>query len=335
MFTVRMLGVLTISVDGQRIADDLGPSGRTLTGFLFEFIGRPHRRERLADQFWGHLDPERARAALNTALWRFRKLLARSPQSNGGENLLTNGSDVILERAPWLDIDTQRFGSVVKRLLEPDEATNAGAESFVRDLEGAIETYAGPFLDGEDADWILEERERLHSLFIRAAAELMRHYGRLERYEEAVAVARRILATDPYRESIHRDLVVLLLLNGQRGEALRQHDRWRSLLHQELGIGPMPQTLRLAEEIRSGKIFDRLEIIRAQQFASARATSLPNVVSAAPQLAPAADPPAMSAAPEPRVLTTAPDLAPAPPNRKGAAVAKHASADPRHARRSA
>ncbi len=265
MFSVRMLGVLTISADGQRVADDLGPSGRVLSGYLFEFIGRVHRRERLADQFWGHLDPERARAALNTALWRFRKLLARDPRSEGGRNLHTNGFEVILEPAPWLDIDTLRFSATVKRLLDQSEHVDAGL--CVNGLVGAIESYQGPFLDGEDADWILEERERLHSLYIRAATELVRQYGRAERYEQAIAAARRTLGADPFRESLHRDLMVLLLLNGQRGEALRQHDRWRAQLRQEIGIDPMPHTLRLVEEIRSGKIFERLETLGTQHFA--------------------------------------------------------------------
>ena len=35
--------------------------------------------------------------------------------------------------------------------------------------------YEGPFLDGEDAEWILEERERLHSLFIQSAMIMVRH----------------------------------------------------------------------------------------------------------------------------------------------------------------
>jgi DNA-binding SARP family transcriptional activator len=267
MLSVRMLGVLSLSVDGRRVGDDLGPSGRALTGFLFEFIGRVHRRERLADQFWGHLDPERSRAALNTALWRIRKLLAKDPRSDGGQNLVTNCSEVILERAPWLDIDTLRFAESVKHLLDQHELVDSEAEAFLIGLEHAVELYTGPFLDGADADWILEERERLHSLYVRASGSLMRHYGWFERYEEAIAVARRVLATDPFRESFHRDLIALLLLNGQRGEALRQHDRWTALLQQELGIGPMPETRRLAEEIRSGHIFDRVDIVRTQHFA--------------------------------------------------------------------
>src|SRR5262249_28071609 len=138
MLSVRMFGVLTILVDGQRITDELGPCGRSLTGFLFDSIGRVHRRERLADQFWGHLDPERARAALNTALWRFRKLLARDPESGGGRNLLTNGSHVILERAPWLEVDTLRFGATVKRLLETHESRREDLE-LISELDRTVD----------------------------------------------------------------------------------------------------------------------------------------------------------------------------------------------------
>jgi DNA-binding SARP family transcriptional activator len=277
MFSVHMLGVLTISVDGRRIADDLGPNGRSLSGFLFQFIGRIHRRERLADQFWGHLDPERARAALNTALWRFRKLLAHDPLSAGGQNFHTTTSDVILEPAPWLEVDTLCFGTTVKRLLEQQNIVDA------YELERAVESYEGPFLDGEDADWILQERERLHSLYVRAVVELMRRYGRLERYEEAVAAARRVLAADPFREAIHRDLLILLLLNGQPGEALRQQSRWSAKLQEDLGICPMPQTVRLVDEIRSGKVFERLDMLRTQHFLEPRAGARPEVANLAPR----------------------------------------------------
>src|SRR6266852_99445 len=269
MLSVRMLGVLSMSVDGRRVGDDLGPSGRSLSGYLFEFVGRVHRRERLAEQFWGHLDPERARAALNTALWRLRKLLACDPSSDGGSNLRTSGSDVVLAPAAWLDVDTLRFDLAMKHLLHQHNGN--GGESGLEALENAVETYTGPFLDGEDADWILEERERLHSLYIRAVTELVRSYARIERYEEAIAAARRILTADPFRESVHRDLLILLVLNGQRAEALRHHDRWCALFRDELAISPVPDTLRLAEDIRSGLIFDKLDGLTAKRFSQVQA----------------------------------------------------------------
>lgn len=264
MFSVRMLGILSISLDGQRLAEDLGPAGRLLCGYLFQFIGRVHRRERLADQFWGHLDPERSRAALNTALWRLRKLLMRDPKSRGGENLRSFGSEIVLEPAPWLAIDTHRFDASVKELLAPrDSGSDADR---VRVLEAAIESYAGPFLDGEDADWVLEERERLHSLFVRASSELVCIYGGADRYDDAIAAARRVIAADPFRESIFRKFIVLLVLNGQRADAIRHYERWSASFRRELAIDPMPQTARLAQEIRSGQIFERLDAMKAQYF---------------------------------------------------------------------
>lgn len=267
MLSVRMLGVLSVSLDGERLPEDLGPAGRLLSGYLFEFIGRVHRRERLADQFWGHLDPDRARAALNTALWRARKLLAREPKSQGGQNLRSYSSEVVLEPAPWLMIDTHRFDAAVKELMHPRMSGDDSARLAV--LEAAVEGYVGPFLDGDDADWVLEERERLHSLFVRVASELVSSYGAAERYDEAIAAARRIIAADPFRESIFRKLAVLLVLNGQRADALRHYERWSALFRRDLGIDPMPQTLRLIEEIRSGQIFERLDAIKMQFFSLA------------------------------------------------------------------
>lgn len=264
MLSVRMLGVLSVSLDGERLPEDLGPAGRLLSGYLFEFIGRVHRRERLADQFWGHLDPDRARAALNTALWRLRKLLARDPKSDGGQNLRSYGSEVVLEPAHWLTIDTHGFDAAVKQLLAATNDDDGSVRLGV--LEAAVESYAGAFLDGEDADWVLEERERLHSLFVRAASELVCAYGAAERYDEAIAVARRIIGADPYRESVFRKLTVLLVLNGQRADALRHYERWSTLFRRDLGIDPMPQTLQLAQEIRSGRIFEHLDEIKSQCF---------------------------------------------------------------------
>jgi DNA-binding SARP family transcriptional activator len=265
MMTISMLGTFSITVDKRRVTEELGVGGRMLAGYLFEFPDRAHRREKLADRFWGHLDPERARAALNTALWRIRRLLSHEPLSQGGENLRGAGIEVVLEIPPWLDIDTHRFGHYVRQALDPNVHQT---ELRIPWLESAADLYLGPFMEGDDADWILEERERLHSIYIRAGAELVRVYGSLQRFEEAIAVARRILSVDPFRESIHRTLSVLLVLSGQRVAALKHYDRLKLMFREELGIDPMPDTLRLGRDIRSGAICDRLDALKAGYFST-------------------------------------------------------------------
>ena len=73
MLSVGLLGVFRVADVDNRTWSELGPAGRGLASFLFAYPSRPHRRERLADLFWPELDAERARRALNSAIWRMRK----------------------------------------------------------------------------------------------------------------------------------------------------------------------------------------------------------------------------------------------------------------------
>jgi DNA-binding SARP family transcriptional activator len=141
-------------------------------------------------------------------------------------------------------------------------------DSHMHLIEVTAPRYSGPFLDGDEADWILQERERLHSLYVRGMKQLVRTYGRLGRFEDAIEAARKILAVDPFRESVHRELALLLVLNGQRAQALLHHERWCSAFKHELGIDPMPETTALIKDIRSGEIFGRIETITARYFES-------------------------------------------------------------------
>ena len=81
----------------------------------------------------------------------------------------------------------------------------------------------------------------------------------MTRYEEAAEVLRSVLAYDPFREASHRDLMIMLVLNGQQVAALRYHDRWCGMMRRELGICPMPRTIELMGLIRSDRIFERLD----------------------------------------------------------------------------
>src|SRR3981081_4653783 len=121
MLNVTLLGVFHVSSIDERIWSDLGPGGRGLASFLLTYPDRPHRRERLADLFWPELDAERARRALNSAIWRLRKVLASAPRSAGGRNWLPIGPETILERAPWLDIDATALQEAAAMALRQPE----------------------------------------------------------------------------------------------------------------------------------------------------------------------------------------------------------------------
>ena len=264
MLQVAMLGQVVFTVDGVVTRADLGQSGRLLACYLFEFAGRTHRRERLADVFWPDLDSERAGSALNTAIWRIRKLLSLDGSGRCGRQLITSGNDLVLETLPSISIDTHLLQRAIKRALSLSSGV-LGRE-MAAELDSAVDFYGGPFLDGDDADWILQERERLHCLCIRGLIELMRYSARQESLEGALEYGRRILAIDALRESIQRDVMLLLVLNGQRADAIQNFQKLRELLKDELGIEPMPETTRMADDIISGEIFGQLKLLKRSHF---------------------------------------------------------------------
>jgi DNA-binding SARP family transcriptional activator len=249
VLTVSLLGASRVARGNEQIWLDLGPAGRRLAGFLFTFPDRPHRRERLIDLFWPELDTDRGRRTVNSAIWRLRKLLASAPEYREGYGLRTVGSETILERTSWLDVDTWA-------LLEAAQAALKGVEaqvdpSTMKQVLAVLYRYEGPFLDGEDADWILEERERLHSLFVQSAMTIVRHLGLCGHYHDAILLARHALRFDPYREELVRHLLTLLALDERRIDAIRYYDHWIAMIQQELGISPLPATRAIIDEIRN------------------------------------------------------------------------------------
>ena len=196
MLNVGLLGVFRIaSVDCRTWSSALGPAGRGLASFLFAYPDRPHRRERLADLFWPGLDTERARRALNSATWRLRRLLAAQPERDGTECLLTIGADTILQAGQWLDIDAAALQEAAAIALRQPAALED--PETLRRIAAVLHRYEGPFLDGDDGDWILEERERLHSLFVRTATAVVCRLGVAECYHDAISLARLALRFDP------------------------------------------------------------------------------------------------------------------------------------------
>ncbi|WP_271571891.1 AfsR/SARP family transcriptional regulator [Bradyrhizobium sp. CCBAU 11386] len=262
MLTVSLLGSSRIGSGDEQTWSDLGPAGRRLAGYLVTFPDRPHRRERLIDLFWPELDAERGRRAMISAVWRIRKLLASSPAYVEGEGLRTVGSETVFRRTSWLDVDTWALLQAATTIIEGAGAGLSPPE--MKEVLRVLYRYEGPFLDGEDAEWILEERERLHSLFIQSSAMLVRQLG-LDGYDhDAIRLARHALRFDPYREELVRYLLTLLALSERRIEALRYYDSWISLIRNELGISPLPATRALIEEIRNLHNAENVQHLRAR-----------------------------------------------------------------------
>jgi DNA-binding SARP family transcriptional activator len=124
------------------------------------------------------------------------------------------------------------------RLAQGDSA--AAAEIW----EGAWRLYRGPFLQGTYEAWATERRERYQRLYLELLRDLGDLYLRLERPEQAMDAYRSVLLEDPLQERVHLAVMRLYASQGRRDLVRRQYDRLCTLLLDELGVEPLPETTR-------------------------------------------------------------------------------------------
>ncbi len=283
----RLLGPFGVAVKGELIKEQLTGPAKELLLYLLTHDAPQHSRSALPANVW---DDERtpSRAAFNTTLWRLKRFIKLLP----GVDLHCGGDTIGLTLHPRCSVDVWSLRRAVSFLDAP--LAQPVSENAIAALLGAAQMWRGPFQDGGDAHWALVVREALQMNYLRALQALMRHALECENHDCALAYGQRVLAEDPFRESVHCEVLWLLVLTGQRARAIRMHARLTDLLRKELGIGPMAETQAVFEYIRDGleapadpvepphvalpldRLVARVERSRASMDAAVRAAGRPS-----------------------------------------------------------
>jgi DNA-binding SARP family transcriptional activator len=246
MYEIKLLGPGQVFYDGKPIPGFPGQYHCLLFYYLILNRQVPLTREQVASVFWGDSPSQTARKNLRNTLWR----LSQAFQSAGArlEDLITIHEECITFTGSAqyrLDIDdfkaaTQYSLDLLNQDLKPEQ---------VLMLETAIELYKGEYLEGVYEDWCLFERERLRLSYINVLTLLMDNSSRNGSYVRGLEYGQRILLLDPTREKIHRQMMMIHWLAGNREAALQQYRSCVEILQKELGIKPVPETVHLNETI--------------------------------------------------------------------------------------
>lgn len=220
-----------------------------ILSYLLLFRDRPHHRDVLSVTLWPGSTHKQGRKNLRQCLWQLQRLQSRPPV--GSEALLIAEKDWIRLNQAQVWSDVAEFEDVFSRVRTiPPERVQDGEAQLI--LE-AVGMYRGDLLAGWEEDWCVRERERLKAVYLTLLEKLVGWCESSNRLEAGLAYGDTLLKHDRAHERAHWRVMRLHQLAGNRTGALRQFERCRTALDEELGVGPGRLTRSLYEEIcRSG-----------------------------------------------------------------------------------
>ncbi len=250
MLSVKLFGSGQAQLGDHHLNGFPNQYGCLLLCYLLLNKPHPQNREKLAHQFWGDLPSQTSRKYLRNALWRLRQSFQAASQPLGKYIFISEDTISFINTADtWLDIDV--FDQTINQYLNvPDNQLNL---EQVNALESAANLYIGDLLESCYDDWCLYDRERFRLLYTHALQKIMLYHTHNENFPQALATGERLLALDNTQEKVHRQMMWLFWLQGNRSAAITQYKKCFEVLREELGIRPMRETRTLYDQVLSGQ----------------------------------------------------------------------------------
>jgi DNA-binding SARP family transcriptional activator len=252
VLTIRLFGQLQVQRDDQVLDGWNARKGQELLAYLLLHRERPHTRQALADLLWPESTAEQSMKYLRHTLWQLQTVLEHRFQATDPESLRLN-----LKAGLWLDV--MEFEQAYARVQGISGEEWDGQRAQI--VQEALNLYRGDLLEGWYQDWCLFERERLQHMYLSMLEKLMAYCEAHGQYEVGLECGTCALRYDVAHERIHRRLMRLYYLAGDRTAALRQYERCVTLLREELGVEPSERTVALYRQIRSGRLMGHSQAI--------------------------------------------------------------------------
>lgn len=125
----------------------------------------------------------------------------------------------------------------------------------VQHYQATLQLYKGDYLSDFESDWVLEARSMLKQRFALAQLELSRLLKQQGQHEASTQALFTALHSDPYLgEQHHQDLICRLAQTEGKYAAIEYYRRFVHFLHCEVDDHPMPETIRLVEQIKQDSL---------------------------------------------------------------------------------
>lgn len=234
---IRLLGSFQIRRgDGSVVDPGEWRTGKAadLVRLLALAAGEPVSARALVTTLWPGSDLPRGQASLRTAASQVRRIL--------GAHHLERSLAGLRLRDAWVDVaEFRSLAAKAHQLAAAGQMAGAHQTARAADL-----LYRGELRAHDDgSDWAQEARQSLSGAYQTLLCDAAESAMTIGLAPDAVDFAGRALQLDQFSERASRLLMRGHAGTGELSLALREYERCRTLLAEELGIDPSPQTREL------------------------------------------------------------------------------------------
>ena len=233
---VRMFDSFQLLRDGERVrfGGKIQKRPLELLKFLIAKGGQGVPIESITDTLWPDADGDMATSAFSSTLNRLRKLIGVKEAI-----ILTDGKVSLDPRIIWVDVN------VFETHLRKARGLMGRAEdrNTVVWFEKAVESYRGPFLNGENGTpWIIGARERLKNMFLEALKMAGRYREAAGNYDQAIMWYQKGMSTDPLEEYFYQRLMACHYHQKEYSKAAKVYNHCREMLKKHFDVPPAKAT---------------------------------------------------------------------------------------------
>lgn len=242
---VQCFGNFRVLLNGEEVSQErwVSAKARDLLAYFVTMRGEKMPADKVFDAIWGEKE-RTSRTAFHTALSRLRNALKAGDDSP--RLILVEVGEYWLDSARFsIDVDEFNLSIAKARSATNDEVA---AEWYER----AVALYQGEYLQNLYYEWVFPERRRLAQAYLNSLQELSTYHLSNQLPKKAIEYIEKAIPLDTLNEDLYCLSMRAYAEMGDRSSVARVYSELQKLLQSELNTGPMPETVRLYNEMMGG-----------------------------------------------------------------------------------
>lgn len=244
---IETLGQFAVWRHHEKIESKAWSRDKT-TQLLQYLVSNRHRNALHKEQIMDHLWEDWNDNDFKVAMHGLNKVLEPNRASRiDPKYIIRQGISYQLDLdAVWIDVE-----ALEKYVIIGNESYGTNDDTAKNAYKAAIDLYKGMYLPNRIyEDWSSEEREKIQVLILGAyitLAEMVLEKKPLE----SIRLAQSALAIDATWEDAYRIQMQAYIAKGNRPQAIKTYSKCETILEDEYGIAPLPETKQLLKTIEA------------------------------------------------------------------------------------